>query len=300
MKKTLPVFVFAILFLSLSSPARALDILILPNGSVAFYAGQVLGDEDGNEQKEEEKTRERHEERKEEEQRLEKPERVVPSTAAKQIRLRENERTTEVILEKRQKTKSHAFETQEVMRTDAVRMEVPAAIREREEEQEQEREDATPERRETERERSSRREEKIQIETKVEDDGRTEMQFQSRSVQATVKNAEIVVDPQTNVVSVVTPSGKTVELVHLPDQAKERMIAAGVIGEQSPQAALEVETNDEGETVYGLEEERTGRFLNVIPVKQRVRIELNDQTGEISESVVSPNAVARFFSQFVQ
>ncbi len=246
------------------------------------------------------------------------------------VRVSTDKEKNTILIEKKQEGKSlpeasgrPVFSTTQSVTTDELRLELPSRRQGELEEKETETEtnDATKEtedrrkgssesgkprtereqeaRKKTIEERNKRVGEKIEIQSEVHDDGQTEFQFESRNVRATLKGSEFTINPTTNGITVTTPAGQTHELIHLPDQALERMKEAGLLGDQvaTSSAKIQIETKDDGSVVYQTQIEKTKRIFGLFPRQVETTVELNDATGQVTETQVQPtNIVDRFLN----
>lgn len=132
--------------------------------------------------------------------------------------------------------------------------------------------------------RQDRAKEMIQIRSQLQNEG-TGFQIQSREVTANLKGgAEFNIDPETNQVIVTTPSGQEHVLYHLPDQAVERMLEAGVIDSKQEAEDLDLETLDDGTVLYRTNSVKTKRVFGLIPWQKQTQVLLHDETGEVLET----------------
>lgn len=116
-----------------------------------------------------------------------------------------------------------------------------------------------------------------------EDEQTQQLQVRSRDVAATVsEGAQLSYDPQTNEVSLVTPSGEEHTLNHLPDQALVRMQDAGLISGVNVDE-LEVQTADDGQVYYKATYEKEKKLFGLFPRKVKTHVKLDDNTGDIYE-----------------
>lgn len=322
-KKTLPTLLLVVFLLQMAQlPALAMEIVISSNGTMSFYNDQVLGREDDRERNEgsrserDEKDREQAREQddrekedaretrksvredKDEYVRDEKPSRTVPRTSNTKLRVSSEKEKVEVKLEdKREKPADGVdaidFRTEERTSTERLRLETSAELRddlrERREEGAEERTERRSESAEKAREeRRERTEEKIEIRSERREDGTQEFQFESRNVRANLKGAEFVLDPETNEVTVVTPSGEEKVLSHLPDQVITKMQEKGLFdsveGVNPEEVELELETREDGSVVYSTTVEREKKLLGFFTRKVRTKLEMDDETGEVRET----------------
>ncbi len=138
----------------------------------------------------------------------------------------------------------------------------------------------------------------FQIQSEQHDDGTVELQFQSKDVKAALIGTQIVVDPKTKQISVTAANGKTQLLTHLPDEALAAMQAAGfnTTGNVASQSArVELKSEPDGSVKYTLMEDQPRKILGLFSIKVPTEIELNDQTGKVTATVVQPtNFLTRF------
>lgn len=325
MKKTLSlalVFMFVAQFVTL--PVQALEIVINNNGSTYFYEDQVLGkdseeNEDENEEEKEvekEEKRQEKEEKKEdhqelkierreikiekkEEKRTDAPTKVLPSSTKNQIRLKQENAKTEVKIENKQLLKK-GIESQESTENERVEIKMPAQLKATPHPEATPHPDATPQPLEKVlEERRERKDETVKIQSKTNDDGTREFEFESRLIKAKAQGAEFVVDPTTNNVTVITPSGQEHVLTHLPDQAVARLHNSGVINTDAitnGAQELSIETKEDGSVVYKTKAEKVKKILGFINRTVETEVELDDQTGEITEKEVR---ASNWFSRFL-
>lgn len=302
-------------------PVQALEIVVDRTGDTYLYADQVLGKE-----KEEETHGEEHKEEPKEE-RKEKPLKIVPQTTQKQIRIKTNQSETEVRFDKQAeraaaktgKNTDRKKETGEIIKTERVEVELPAELREKKlQEKAEERRVRTPEPEEVEasphpsstpeprdaeeirEERRERRDEILEIRTQRDAEGKAEIEFESRLVKAKAKGAEFVVDPETRNVTVITPSGQEHVLTHLPDQAIVQLQASGVVNTDAlteGEGELRIETKEDGSVVYRTTVKKPKRILGLFKREVESEVELDDSTGEVTETEVEANSlVGRFLN----
>ncbi len=322
MKKTLSlalVFIFVAQFVAL--PVQALEIVINSNGTTYFYEDQVLGkDSDEKEEKKEEKREDKEEKKEErqelkiekreikierkEEKRTDAPVKVIPNSTKNQIRVKQENAKTEVKIENKQMLKS-GFQSQESTRNERVEIKMPAELKVERAERRNELE-ATPQPGATPQplekvleERRERKDEVVKIQSKVNDDGTREFEFESRLIKAKAQGAEFVVDPTTNNVTVITPSGQEHVLTHLPDQAVARLQNSGIVNTDAitdGTQELSIETKEDGSVVYKTKAQKVKKILGFINRKVETEVELDDQTGEITEEELP---ASNWFNRFL-
>lgn len=300
MKKPVLSFLLVVTLLLLSQlPALAMEIEISDSGVVSFYNDQVLGRED--ERTNAAGSRESMQQRdgmQTGQAREAQPSRTMPANSDTRLRVSEEHTRVEVRLEDKKQmerpTDRIGFDDIEHTTTDRLRVETSAQLRDKNEERGERTEEKQMSRSEAaERaleERRNRTEEKIEIRNQQREDGTQEFQFESRSVQARLNGAEFILDPETNEVTVVTPSGEEKVLTHLPDQAIARMQERGffdsVPGIDPEQVDLSIETKEDGRVVYSTVVEKEERLFGLFPRTVETKLELNDETGEVTEERV--------------
>ena len=302
-------------------PTQAINVLINRDGSMIFYQDLVLGDEieesetekedeieEPKTEKEIEKKRfeldrenakdemesRRELEKKASEQKREqlktkneqlyenaKKLRTVSPQEKQQLRVKNQASETEVMLErKNQEAKKNIeqsqerFKKQERIETERLDIELPTEV---ELKTENDKTQSIIEERRL-------RQDKLEIKIKTSTDGTKETELESGLVKAKLKNREFTVDPETNNVTLVTPSGNTHQLIHLPDQALLQMEKAGLLSTDNPlsRSELTVETLEDGTAIYKTKVNKTKRFLGLIPYQVEHEAELKDDTGETS------------------
>lgn len=334
MQKTVLALLSVVFLLQLARlPALALDVIVHDNGSVYFYQGEVLGDdnlEEDDEEDEEElevrenKTEEAREQEKKnremEKKRIEiereNPVKIITKSQKSKIQVKTENNMVQVRMEGKNKLA-------DVIENKRFRLELPAAEQVESEEEVESTDSASV--KQSREERQERKEEKFEIQSEVADDGSIEFQFESRDVKAKLHGAEFTIDPTTNVVTLITPSGTVHHLNHLPDQAINNMIRAGVISgitepiatritdsalledatsssdldtasqsaalEDVLESELELEVTDDGSVVYTTTVKKPKKLLGLFRRDVLTKVELNDETGEISESEVQASTL---------
>lgn len=116
------------------------------------------------------------------------------------------------------------------------------------------------------------------------------LEIESRDVTAKIRQgAEFELNSETNEVTLITPSGETHTLNHLPDQAIDRMQEAGLFVDSSPVGELvSVSVNDETNNIeYRQKIKQTKKFLGLFNRQVESEIVLNDSTSEVYEEPVA-------------
>lgn len=128
------------------------------------------------------------------------------------------------------------------------------------------------------------REDQVEVNSRLNTEGRQELEITSQGATARLRGASFIYDPDTNTVLLTTPSGQEKELNHLPDQALERMQQLVTI-ENTDQAAPEfvIEENEDGDIVYKSSGVKRRRFLGLFNRNIPTEVTLNDATGEVNE-----------------
>lgn len=222
--------------------------------------------------------------------------RTVNAKENKQLKVKTNTEQTEVLIESKTANQPNEFSTQEVMRTQRLDIDLPANQKpESELEDESEIESETESETETDsesqtlrevRENRQQRQDRLQIKTQTTADGESEVEIESGNFSARLKSAEFVVDPETNQVTVVTPSGQSHTLIHLPDVAIQRMTDAGLVdpSDSLAETELTVETSADGSVVYKTKAKQVRRILGIMPVAFENEVELDDATSQVTTS----------------
>ncbi len=324
-KKSTSNLVLSILFCAVASlvlpqSALALTIEVLDSGRVSFYEDVVLGEEDSisqdkNSEKIEKYQAEMMEQKQNGTERREQLKEIRPNEN-KQIEMRTE--GSEVKIELRNKDQSKAgFEKSEKLSVPRVELKAPAGLKEeqlkeikqrmqkdseqlknesmerREEmmgkraelskEEQQKREEYINKLKE---ERAERKDELMEIKSRQEK-GEAHLEFKSRDVTAKSKQgADFSFDPETNEVSVLTPSGEEHVLNHLPDQAITKMRAAGVLKESDfeEETEVEIETTEDGVVQYKTQGVDQKKILGLFPIDIEKEVLLDDATGEVTET----------------
>jgi len=117
-----------------------------------------------------------------------------------------------------------------------------------------------------------------------------ELELESREVKARIKQgAEFELNSQTNEVTLITPSGQTHVLNHLPDQAIARMQEAGLFSDvDSDSDLVSITVNDDSEVIeYRQKVKKTKKFLGLFDRQVESEVILNDSTSEVYEEPAS-------------
>jgi hypothetical protein len=297
MKLRLIAFLITLTMIAMAAPqVFALDIMVDDQGTIRFYQDRVLGKNTGLMNSVKSDSSMPYGTGLIPPKNNEAPIRTVPTGERKKLEIKANNIGNTVQL--KEKVSNHgkdSFIRTETMESDQVRANFPAKLtkdqvgiaeKKHEEYQQKLRE-----------ERQERNQEKIEVRSRAENKHNS-LELKSRNTKALLKEGtDFNLDPKTNEVTLVTPSGQEHTLNHLPDQAIERMKTAGFFNEAS--AALEeeiaVETNDQGELVYRKKDKIKKRIFGFFPRQIDSEILLNDTTGEVSEKELAPNSLFEGF-----
>lgn len=132
-------------------------------------------------------------------------------------------------------------------------------------------------------ERSARLEEMVELRKNLETSEMNAVELQARNVRAKIRGAQFVLDPETNTVGLITPSGNAHELNHLPDQAITRMSERGFFETKEPEGELVLEAT-ENTPEYRMRSAKEKRFLGIFKRSVPSEVVLDDATGEVSET----------------
>lgn len=136
----------------------------------------------------------------------------------------------------------------------------------------------------------------MRIRDGVESPQEADFELRSRDILARIRNSAVTFNPESNSISIVTPSGVTKELNHLPDQAIERFKEFALIADKS---TLELVPTETGEIYYRTLSERPVRVFGLFPRRLQTELLLNDETGEVIERRVGRETMLiRFLNAF--
>lgn len=258
----------------------ALEIRVSKQGVVSFYEDGVLGRNSDLIKNDS----------------VSRPIKTVPAYTDKKVYLRAGADETTVELRKMPSPNTRDFVPTETIKSDRVEMSFPAQLNDGR----RDNEDGQGYLEKIRAERQERVEEKVELKNKLKNK-RQVLELKSRNVKANLKNgAEFVLDPKTNEVTIITPSGNEHVLNHLPDQALERMIATGhffgVSSDVDVVEELEVDTNELGELIYTKKNKVNKKLFGLFPRQVDSKIILNDATGEVTEYETATSSI---FDQFL-
>lgn len=311
MKKRVSIFLAALLFLAIAAPqVSALEIRVSQTGVMYFYQDGVLGETDGVESDDDRIEEEEPTEAVE----VESDEQVEVKNEDGSIRLQVTQKNREMERE----VKKQQLEQLKETKTKRLKMQVPAGMDKKQvnrqiqdekelleqklktltdlpeasreakkKELEQKWEERKKQLEELKETRSERLNEFLELKSELTEDGQQKLELKSRNVRAELKGADFSFDPETNQVTLTTPSGNVHLLKHLPDQAVEKFRErAGVVDIEDPEE-VEVETNEEGEVVYTANTEVEKKLLGIFKRKVKTQLILNDDTGEVTQETMA-------------
>lgn len=304
MKTRIIIFLAVLSAMMIAAPqVFALEIQVDNYGTVRFYQDGVLGKSSSDKPTAVSKQ----------------PLRTMP--AHEQLDLHVNSSGNKNIIELKEKTKNYGEDSlvkTQTMETERVKIEFPAQmthdqievarekrelkkveveekienhrdeVKEKFEEKQQQREEYMQQLHEK---RQERKNEVVELKNSAQE---KRLELKSKHVKAALEHgAEFILDPATNEVTVTSPSGQEHTLNHLPDQALERMEAAGLFSNEGIETEEEVgvETNDQGELVYKKKDKIKKRAFGLFPYQVDSEIILNDSTGEVIEQQAAPNSM---------
>jgi len=278
MKTRLVTFLSLLTIAIIAAPqALALEIKVNDRGVINFYEDHVLGRNTDSVNPTS----------------TSRPIKTIPAYADKKVYLKANADETTVELRKTPNSNRGDFVSTETMKSDRVKMSFPAKL----DDGRDDNESGQGYLEKIRTERTERTKEMVELKNRFKEKKQV-LELKSRNVKASLKNgAEFVLDPITNEVTITTPSGEERVLNHLPDQAIEKMEAAGLFFGISDDAEeeLEVETNESGELIYTKKDQIEKKLFGIFPRQVDSKIILNDATGEVTEVELAPNSI---FEQF--
>ena len=276
LKKIAVLAAFFILSISSSQTAQALEIDV-SGGVISIYLSSVLGESDSSEQ---------HTERAKDSQREH-----ILSRQKQSIRVEKSGERTEIELRptsRRPQGEEQVLRNKpehiEQLETDCLQMEFDPEV------DRGQRDEIRPEHKanidSAREERAQRKESDDQVRLKTKDaQGAHRLELESRQVKADIPNGiQFELNADTNEVTLITPSGEQKTLNHLPDQAIERMKAAGIFSDTDVLDEAEVSVNsDTQEIEYRQKVRVTRRLLGFFKREVDSEVVLNDKTGEVRE-----------------
>lgn len=316
MKKTLHVsvlFALCTVVLLVAPQVMALEMRVNQNGQMYFYNDGVLGE---NSVTQAQPT-------------AIQPMRTVSPTSGQNVQIRSAGDKTQVELRERSSGQATTnFVNTEQVDTDRLRLQYPASLTDQQVEiakqrtmrqldavktqasnlsaTEKQRVESTIEARKQRSEeylqkvyeaRQTRERETVELRSRQEN-GEEVLELQSREVKARIKQgATFTLDPETNLVTVTTPSGQEHVLNHLPDQAISRMVEVGVISdsalvENTPE--IDVEPADDGQVVYRTRVQVKQKLFGLFNRSVETEVELDDTTGTVTQTELPSDT---FFGQ---
>ena len=280
MKKS---FLITILFevaLLVSIPqVFALELKVLQDGSINFYEDSVLGNEksEGEDDDIDEDEIENETEQGD----------LIRTTYLNGGKIRVELEDDEIKIDIEKKSGSNQLETSKVSR---LNMEIPFGKTKAQQGMAEKNKTDVKEAREEYKayleqlreERKTRLQEQLELRNKQREDGKQEMELESRGITARLTRAEFVYDATTGIVTLTTPSGNVHELNHFPDQAILRM--EEVTTDDLENADIEVSTTDDGSIIYKSKGTKKTKFLGLFSRDVDTEIVLDDETGEVVET----------------
>ncbi|NCO12104.1 MAG: hypothetical protein COZ34_00865 [Candidatus Pacebacteria bacterium CG_4_10_14_3_um_filter_34_15] len=280
MKKS---FLITILFevaLLVSIPqVFALELKVLQDGSINFYEDSVLGNEksEGEDDDIDEDEIENETEQGD----------LIRTTNLNGGKIRVELEDDEIKIDIEKKSGSNQLETSKVSR---LNMEIPFGKTKAQQGMAEKNKTDVKEAREEYKayleqlreERKTRLQEQLELRNKQREDGKQEMELESRGITARLTRAEFVYDATTGIVTLTTPSGNVHELNHFPDQAILRM--EEVTTDDLENADIEVSTTDDGSIIYKSKGTKKTKFLGLFSRDVDTEIVLDDETGEVVET----------------
>lgn len=256
-----------LLVLFLATPnvtlAYNLGIDVSQWGYVSYSNPTVLGDQNKQEEKKEEKREEKKEVK--ESVRVERPEK---------IEVKKEENKTRVMLKKQEKVEQKLTPERVSLKFSASPKNIGTsdALKEREE----------------------RKNEKVEIQSEIHDDGTVEMQIESRMVKAKIKDGEMELDLKNNNVGASDDNGGKAELIHLPDQAMQKFLDMGIT--MTPDTLEVGQSGDKFE--YTVDTVKMKKLFGLFSRKAKVKLTLDDSTGVVTEEPNPENVIGRIFDLF--
>lgn len=301
------ILVASFIFLLAAPQALALTIRLTPESGFVVTSDDVLGDEaendDSDENEDTEDTPKPNSEPK-------KAEQHIQNTAGQQLRIVPMKDRVKVELESKARTteKNAKLKEEEAKR---LKLNMPAGLTKKQRqayetklEQEKERRQKKNEQIKTkfqeriETERDERSDEEIELKNEVDEDGER-LEIKTREIKANLPKTPLIINPETKELQIETPTGELKVLRTLPDQAIERLKAAGVLvdNQEFDSASLEVEVRSDQKLQYTARVAEKKRFLGLINRQVDKRVMVDDETGEIStEAIPAASIWGRFLN----
>lgn len=275
MKKTFLITILVGVVLLVSIPqVFALEIKVLQDGSINFYEDSVLGNEDNDigEDETEDETEQGD---------------LIRTTNLNGGKISVELENDEIKVDIEKKSGSNQVETSKVSR---LNMEIPSGKTKAQQNMSGKNKADVKEAREEykayleqlKEERKTRLQEQLELRNKQREDGKQEMELESRGITARLTRAEFVYDSTTGIVTLTTPSGNVHELNHFPDQAILRM--EEVVADDLENADIEVLTTNDDSIVYKTKGTKKTKFLGLFSRDIDTEIVLDDETGEVIET----------------
>lgn len=287
-KKTYLLFWLVTMLLVLSAPkfvsAYNLSIDINPFGYANYSTPSILGEEDDShkeEEKEEKKSEKLEIKEVKETPKIEKPE---------NIEIKKEENKSRVIFKKNQKIEQEMRPEKVSVKFSANPKTSPVHKPEVEDVGESENDDTS----EVLKERAERKNEKVEIQSETHDDGKVEIQIESRDIKAILKDTEVELDVKQNNIGLTNDKNERTELVHLPDQAMEKFLEYGITA--TPGSLQVGRSGDNFE--YSVNAIKMQKLFGLIPHNTKFKLKLDDSDGSVTEEVISNNVFERLINLF--
>lgn len=256
--------------------ASALEVTISPNGTISFFDDGVLGESTSPLVAQRNATK------------------VIQNQAGNRVQIQATDKAVEVGVENRRQANAvtpgttASPSTQQIDQTEVQRLraQFPAQVT-RVHMQNMAEDSELEVRSEYQRqllEERSERTDNVEVRSKLDASGSQELEVRSKSAAAQLKGAEFTVEPETNVITITTPSGQEKVLNHLPDQALERIRQN--IRLQNTEAGtpdFSIKTNEQNQLIYRTQGTKQKKFLGLFNRDIEAEVVLNDETGEVTE-----------------
>jgi len=276
-----------------SSSAYNLGMDVNQFGYIKYSYPTVLGDED---KPEEQRIENKQESNKQEEKKPEKVEVKETPRVEKpeKIEIKKEENKIKVEFKRQEKVEQEMKPEKVSLKFSAVPKTTPVHEPESEDIGGSKVDDDTDDTDKVLEDRSQRKDEKIEIQSEVHDDGTVEMQIESRTVKAKIKNSEIELDVKNNNIGSTDNEGNKMELVHLPDQAMQKFLDMGVSA--TPDT---LEVGQSGNSFeYTVDAVKIQKLFGLIPRETKFKLSLNDSTGTVEQKATANNLIEQILNLF--
>jgi hypothetical protein len=142
-------------------------------------------------------------------------------------------------------------------------------------------------------------EDALEVKSKLDATGQQELELQNNAVRAELRGADFAFNPETNTVTLTTPSGQEHELNHLPDQAIDRINAVITVQNTDPASPdVSIETTEEG-TLYRTKAVKRKKLFGLFNRDIQTEVVLDDETGEVATlEQQSPGLLGKLLDAF--